>query len=351
MTLLVERWPRLSALPHLTIGTYPTPLAPLPRLSAAFGAELWVKRDDLTHPTYGGNKIRKLEFLLAQAMAEGANTIVTTGAVGSHHVLATSLFGARYGFEVHSVLLPQMRSQHVENNIRAGLAAGAIIHPLSHVAMFPAAVAALVTKLKLQRKRIFVIGPGGSDASGVLGYIDAGLELGQQLLQAGTREPNVIYVPLGTGGTAAGLAVGLAAAGVMAEIVAVRVTPRSLIRKGMLSALTRGLVQKLRGITDRFPGVAEIAMKNLTIEEGFLGEGYGIPTGVGREATRVALETEGIVLDASYTAKTMAALMMHARGPRRGQRMIYVHTLNSAPIAPLLAGAPLLPKRIEALLG
>jgi 1-aminocyclopropane-1-carboxylate deaminase/D-cysteine desulfhydrase-like pyridoxal-dependent ACC family enzyme len=118
----------------------------------------------------------------------------------------------------------------------------------------------------------------------------------------------------------------------------------------MLSTLTHGLVQKLRGVTDRFPGVADVAMKNLIIEENFLGEGYGIATSVGREAARVAEESEGIILDGSYTAKAMAALTMHARGPRRGQRMIYLHTLSSAPIEPLLVGAPELPKRLESLL-
>ncbi|MDQ3035687.1 MAG: pyridoxal-phosphate dependent enzyme [Myxococcota bacterium] len=350
MTLLVQRWPRLSAIPHAPLGRFPTPLEVGTKLSAVVGAEVSIKRDDLTGELYGGNKVRKLEYLLGQALAEGADTIVTTGAVGSHHVLATALYGARHGFEVHGMLMPQVRTPHVEKNARAMLAAGATLHPISSFAMFPGALAALIAKLRLQKKRLFVIGPGGSDAAGVLGYVEAGLELGQQLLRVEVREPDAIYVALGTGGTAAGLAVGLAAAGVMAEIVAVRVTPRALIRKGMLSTLTRGLVQKLRGMTDRFPGVADIAMKNLTIEEGFLGEGYGIATGAGREAARVVEETEGLVLDGSYTGKTMAALIAHARGARRGQRLIYVHTLSSAPMQPLLEGAPPLPKRIEALM-
>jgi 1-aminocyclopropane-1-carboxylate deaminase/D-cysteine desulfhydrase-like pyridoxal-dependent ACC family enzyme len=350
MTLLVQRWPRLSAIPRVALGTFPTPLQPAPRLSAAIGVEVAIKRDDLTAELYGGNKVRKLEFLIGQALSEGADTIVTTGAVGSHHVLATALYGRRAGLEVHALLMPQARTPHVERNARADLAAGAIVHPLSSYTMFPGALAALVAKLKLQRKRLFVIGPGGSDAAGVLGYVEAGLELGQQLLSMEAHEPDAIYVPLGTGGTAAGLAVGLAAAGVMAEIVAVRVTPRGLIRKGMLSTLTRGLVQKLRGITDRFPGVADVAMKNLTIEEGFLGEGYGIATSAGREAARVMEETEGLVLDGSYTAKTVAAMIEHARGARRGQRLIYVHTLSSAPMERLLEGAPPLPRRLEALM-
>jgi 1-aminocyclopropane-1-carboxylate deaminase/D-cysteine desulfhydrase-like pyridoxal-dependent ACC family enzyme len=159
-----------------------------------------------------------------------------------------------------------------------------------------------------------------------------------------------VYVPFGSGGTAAGLAVGLAAAGVMAEVVAVRVTPRHLLRKGMIATLTRGVVQKLRGLDERFPAVADLAMRNLTIEEDFLGEGYGVATGAGREATRVAAETDGIELDQAYTAKTMAAVLAHARTRRKGQRILFVHTLSSVPMEPLLAGAPPLPRPVAALL-
>lgn len=350
MTLLVERWPRLSAIPHVDLGTSPTPLERMAKLSSVAGAEVWCKRDDLTGTLYGGNKVRKLEFLLAQAAAEGADTILTTGAAGSHHVLATTLYGRRRGFEVHAVVMPQVRNPHVEENLRADLKGGAILHPFSGYAMFPAAMAGVAAKLKVQKKRVFVIGPGGSDATGVLGYVEAGLEIARQLLDLPGREPDAIYVPLGSGGTAAGLAVGLAAAGVMAEIVAVRVTPRHLLNKPVLATLTRGLVQRLREHTDRFPGVGEIAMKNLTIEEGFLGEGYGYATGAGREAGRVAAETEGLTLDPAYTSKTLAALLAHARGPRKGQRLLYVHTLSSAPIEPLVEGAPPLSRALTKLM-
>jgi 1-aminocyclopropane-1-carboxylate deaminase/D-cysteine desulfhydrase-like pyridoxal-dependent ACC family enzyme len=347
--LLVERWNRLGALPHVSLGTFPTPIEPLPKLSAFIGADVWCKRDDRSGEIYGGNKVRKLEFLLGQAMAEGADTILTTGAAGSHHVLATSLYGRAKGFEVHAVLMPQHRTSHVESNVRADLAAGAILHPISSYALLPSAMAAMAARLKLQRKRLFVIGPGGSDAAGVLGYVEAGLEIGHQLVTGSVRELDAIYVPLGSGGTAVGLAVGLAAAGVMTEIVAVRVTPRHLLARSMLVALARKVVQRLRGHDERFPSVADVAMRNVTIEEDFLGEGYGIASGASREAGRIAHETDGLVLDQSYTAKTMAAVVEAARGRRRGQRVLYVHTLSSRPIEPLLAGAPPVPKRVERL--
>jgi len=350
MTLLVERWPNLSSIPHIPLGTFPTATSSMPRLSAVAGAEVWCKRDDLSASLYGGNKVRKLEFLLAQARAEGADTLVTTGAAGSHHVLATALYGRAHGFEVHAIVMPQEQSAHVEDNLRADLAAGAVLHPIRSYSLLPIALAGVVAKLRLSGRKVFVIGPGGSDASGVLGWIEGGLELGRQFDSGVVPEPDAVVVALGSGGTAAGLAVGLAAAGVMTEVVAVRVTPRQLVPKAMLTALSRGVIQRLREIDDRFPSVGETAANNLTIEEGFLGEGYGVASGASREAARIALETEGLALDSSYTAKAMAALLAQARTTRRGKRLLFVHTLSSAPMAPLLASAPLLPRNVRAIL-
>jgi 1-aminocyclopropane-1-carboxylate deaminase/D-cysteine desulfhydrase-like pyridoxal-dependent ACC family enzyme len=347
---LFERWPRLSALPHVALGTFPTAIEKLARMSSVAGADVWCKRDDRSGEPYGGNKVRKLEFLIGQALAEGATAIVTTGAAGSHHVIAAAVYGRAKGLEVHAVLMPQARTPHAERNVRAQLAAGAILHPIPSYALLPAAVAALGAKLKLRGRRVFVIGPGGSDAAGVLGYVEAGIEVGEQLLRGDAPEFDAVYLPLGSGGSAVGLAVGLAAMGVMSEVVAVRVTPRHLLTRALLAALARKVVQRLRGYDERFPSVAEIAMRNLTIEEGFLGEGYGVATSAGREATRIAAETEGLALDPSYTSKTLAALIAHGRSRRKGQRLLYVHTLNSRPLEALVAAAPPVPRRIESLL-
>lgn len=351
MTLLVERWPRLRAIPHVPLGTFPTPIQRATKLSAHTGAEIWIKREDRSGTPYGGNKVRKLEFLIARARAEGADTILTTGAVGSHHVLATAIYGARHGLAVHAVVMPQARTAHVDTNVRAALAAGATLHPVRRSVLMPAALAALAARLEREGRRLFVIGPGGSDASGVLGWIEGGLEIGQQMVAKECAEFDAIYVPLGSGSTAAGLALGLAAAGVVAEVVAVRVTPRHLLRKGMLATFSRAVVQRLRAMDERFPAIAPLAMRNLVIEEGFLGDGYGIATGAGREASRLAAETEGLVLEPSYTAKTLAALIADARGKRRGQRLLFLYTLSSAPLDALLSAGPSpLPPNVEALM-
>lgn len=351
MSLLTDRWPRLASLPKVALADVPTPLEPMTRLSQALGAEVWVKRDDRTGARYGGNKVRKLEHLLGQAREVGADALVTIGAVGSHHVLATAIYGRAQGFEVHAILTPQPSHPHAEENARADLAAGAILHPVRAYALVPAALAAVVARLRLSRKKVFVIPIGGSDATGALGYVEAGLELAQQLVtELPGQDPAAIYVPLGSGGTLAGLAVGLAAAGVMIPIVGVRVTPKGIVSRTLLSALAHQTVNDLHGRADRFPKIAHLAMENVTIDEDELGEGYGMVTARAAEASRITEAESPLTLDGTYTAKAMAALIRDARGRRRGQRLLYVHTLSSAPMAPLLSSAPPLPKDVARLL-
>lgn len=350
MSLLSERWPRLSSLPKVTLAQVPTPLEHAGRLSDAIGAEVWVKRDDKTSARYGGNKVRKLEHILGAARDARADAIVTTGAIGSHHVLSTALFARQHGLDVHAVMIGQPKTQHAEENARADLAAGATLHAVPIPAMIPAAMAAVAARLRLGGKRSVLVPPGGTDVHGVLGYVEAGLELAQDLVRLRGKDPDAIYVALGSGGTALGLAIGLAAAGVMVPIVAVRVTPRGLVTHTMLHALGSRVVSHLYDRDDRFPRITELAMANLQIDEAELGAGYGVPTVLGTRAGELAQRYASLTLDATYTQKTLAALFRDASGPRRGQRLLYVHTLSSAPMEPLLEGAPALPKRLAALL-
>ncbi len=350
MSVLSDRWSRLRSLPHVSLATIPTPLERSRGLSELLSSDVWVKRDDLTGTQYGGNKVRKLEYLLADAMDQRADTIVTTGAAGSHHVLATSVYGRRMGLEVHGVMAPQARTPHVEENLRADLAHGAILHPVRFYAAVAPVMAAVTASLRLRGRRPYIIGPGGSEVAGVIGYVEGGLELAQQFLATPGCEPDVIYVPLGSGGTVAGLALGLAAAGVMTRIVAVRVTPKGLVRRAWLHSLVRGAHDRLRSFGSRFPHVVDLAMANVHIDDSQLGPGYGVATASGREAGRLAREVAGLPLDATYTEKTFAALVADARAARRGQRLLYLHTLSSAPMEPLTRGAAPLPPRIAALM-
>lgn len=351
-TLLETRWPKL-ALPRLALITTRTPLEEHEGLSRALSpagtsASLWIKRDDLTHPLYGGNKVRKLERLLGDAIAQGCDTIVTSGAAGSHHVLATTVFGRMHGLEVHAILVPQPASEHVTLDLRAMLGQGTEIHPVSYLAAVPAATAALLARLKLSGKRPYLIPPGGSNGTGALGYVEAGLELAQQLLERRVPEPDAIVVPLGSGGTVAGLAIGLAAAGCLVPIHAVRVTPRGLVGRAFLLAQIRAAVERLHASDDRFPRIAGVAADLYRIDEDELGDGYGMPTPRARDAMRLG-EQHDLHLDATYTGKTFAAVTRLLRDGEC-ERVLYLHTLSSAPLAPLMKDAPSIPHRLDRLL-
>jgi D-cysteine desulfhydrase len=349
VTTLAERWTGLAALPRIALATLPTPVERLAQVSERANAEVWVKRDDLTSPAYGGNKVRKLEYLLGAARAAGADTLITVGALGSHHVLATSIFGAREGFDVHAVLGPQPGTAHVLESARGDLAAGATLHGVPSFALVPLAAKALALKLRMQGRTPYVIPAGGSSEVGALGYVEAGVELASQLAARTMPEPRAIHLALGTGGTVAGAAVGLAACGVTAEIVGVRVTDPALSNRIVLAQLVRRVVARLRALDPRFPDVADMALARIRIEPRELGRGYGVATDAARFADGLA-RVDGLALETTYTAKTLAGLMRDAAGRAPRTPLLYWHTLSSADLSPLLAKAPAtLPPKLAAL--
>jgi D-cysteine desulfhydrase len=307
----------------LEIGAYPTPVELLSALSTA-ACSLWIKRDDLSNPTYGGNKVRKLAHLLDDAKNCGATRIVTVGGVGSHHVLATGIFGSRAGFRVDAALLRQPASPHVLETIRATAAQG--------VGLFP------VGSYKEARRLLdswvasgaFYIPAGGSNRLGTVGVMNAALELAAQVQAGKLPEPDLIVVPLGSGGTAAGLLAGLAQTGLTSRVLAVAVAEPPELFAHKTRALARSLVER-----SEWPRVDA----RLEIEASYLGDGYGHATAAGTSATREAAKL-GIVLDETYTAKAFAATLARVALGRE-RTILYWQTLSSAPMAPLLVGAPL----------
>ncbi len=344
MTQLEDRFPLLADLARLPLVT-PTPVAAMPKLSEMTGVELWVKRDDLTAAAYGGNKVRKLEYLLGEAARRGAKAVLTTGAFGSHHVLATAIHGKAAGFAVHAVLAPQPRSEHVTENLRADVAAGATLHPVSHVAKVPFEMKRVERALRRQGQKPYVIPHGGSTPLGALGYVEAGLELAAQIDAGELPEPDAVYVALGSGGTAAGMAIGLAAAGLTTRVVAVRVTGKMLANRLTVGSLVRGSMSILRARDRRFPAVGELALRNIVIDDSAFGKGYGVSTPGTRRAMELAA-SEGLAADETYTARAIEAMLRDAEAGRF-RRGLYWHTLSSADLGALLARAPAPPRFLE----
>jgi 1-aminocyclopropane-1-carboxylate deaminase/D-cysteine desulfhydrase-like pyridoxal-dependent ACC family enzyme len=315
-------------LARLPLGKYPTALEHARGLSNP-DADLWLKHDGRTHEVYGGNKVRKLEWLLADARTRGAGRLLTVGAAGSHHVLATTYFGRREGFAVDAVLVPQPRSDRAVEVLRASVALGLRPFP---VQSWSAAAPALGWRLLASRDVRFV--PlGGSSVLGSLGYVTAARELASQVRAGQMPEPDVCVVALGSGGTAAGLTAGFAAEGMKTRVVGVCVSrpPRGL--RLASRALAWAVARKIRASCDWRAVCGRLGM-----DTRFLGRGYGEPAPEGSEAMRVAGGI-GLNLDPTYTAKSFASALWYVRA-RAARVVLYWHTLSSAPMDPLLHGAP-----------
>lgn len=316
----------MPAAEHSDLGRYPTPVE---RLLTRGKSELWVKRDNLTNGAYGGNKVRKLEGILAELRARGVRRLVTVGAAGSHHVLATAYFGRRIGLEVEAVLVPQPRTGHAVDILRASVGLGVRAFPVRRWSAVPWAVA-----LRVARGARYV--PlGGSSVTGAMGYAKAARELLFQVESGAIPEPSVCVVALGSGGTAAGLAAGLAASSLATRVLGVCVSHPAWALRLAARRIAGGCASRLDAGGERRAGGPR-----LTFTASFIGPGYGRES----PATRLAQEASeryGLALDPTYTAKAFAASL--AELDRRSSTrsiVLYWHTLSSAPLAPLLRHAP-----------
>ncbi len=308
-----------STFPKANVSDLPTPVARLTNLGARFNHDrLYVKKDNLSGPLYGGNKIRKLEFLLGEALAEGRKSIITYGAAGSNHALATAICCRQLGLNAISLLAPQQSTPHVKKNILRHFAAGANMILCTHYNEFPALTNKMVEEYT-NRDGIepYIIPAGGTNATGALGFVNAAFEMKTQLI------PDVIYLPMGTGGTHAGLLVGLRLAGLKTRVESIRVTHPMFKTASHIRVLCDQICNKLK--ID--PVVDD---SDIIIRDEFFGEDYGIATPESEEAVHIFKSCENLTLETTYTGKTMAALLHDLRsGKFDDQTVLYWNTLNS----------------------
>lgn len=293
---LLLRHPALAWVPRVALGTFPTPVE---RVATPAG-ELWIKRDDLSGASLGGNKVRALEFLLAGVRWD--DQIVTVGARGSTHALATALYGKSLGARVTVVRWRQ------EMNADAHAVAQRIVQTGVEIIEARSPIDAMLraTFVRL-RKRTHWVPAGGTSALGALGHVNAALELAEQIVAGRLPKPARIVVPLGTGGTAAGLVLGLAMSGVATTVVCASVAPRIIANKARVLRVAHScarLIERSTGARIARPDPAR-----LIVERGEYGGAYGRETERGREAVRWMRETHGVSLDATYSAKALAAAL------------------------------------------
>jgi 1-aminocyclopropane-1-carboxylate deaminase/D-cysteine desulfhydrase-like pyridoxal-dependent ACC family enzyme len=334
MQELMEKWPRLATtLPRRSLATLPTPVRRLDGI--VDGARLWCKDDGRSGSHYGGNKVRKLELLLARALEQRCRKVITFGYAGSNHAAATAVYARECGLRSISMLLPQAPAPYVARNLAVSVAAGAELHLAATPARLAAATAAVMARHGLLDRRLpAFIPPGGSSPAGTVGFVAAALELAEQIRRGELPPPVAIYVAAGTLGSAVGLAVGLAAAELAIPVVAVRVAEARYVNDAAAHKLFAAVVALLRGAAPDFPPLA-LSPAMLRIRHDCFGRGYAVPTDAGNTAVARAA-AEGLALDPTYTGKTLAALLhdVETRTAPDGP-LLFWNTYNSVDLAPL----------------
>ncbi|MFQ6672986.1 MAG: 1-aminocyclopropane-1-carboxylate deaminase/D-cysteine desulfhydrase [Candidatus Tectimicrobiota bacterium] len=307
--------------PRLPLARTPTPIERLPRLSDRLGVELFVKRDDLTGFLTSGNKVRKLEFLVAEAQAAGCDTLVTCGALQSNHARATAVVARRLGMESVLVLRGEPPEGYPGNLLIARMV-GARIRPMKPEAwpQRAAIMEEVAAELRAAGSRPYLIPEGGSNALGACGYVQWVAEVMAQCEDEGLAFDAVVHA-VGSGGTSAGLLMGQARYGFRPTVVGIPVCEDAATFHRIIGAI-------LEEAADRFGWQVAGAADAMELVDGYVGEGYGKNRAVEWSAVLDVARTEGLVLDPVYTGKAFFGLLreLEATPGRFGRRLLFVHT-------------------------
>lgn len=334
-----------TGIPYVPLVDAPTPVEPFngggintPALEG-----LWIKRDDKTSAVYAGNKIRKLEFILAEAKRR--YQIVTIGAIGTNHGVATAVFARLHGLKSRILLFDQPVTNGVIHNLKLMKAHGAELEYRGGM------ISAMLYYYfsRLVHRRSYFLPPGGSNIAGSLGFVNAAFELKQQIEQGEMPEPDRIICPVSSGGTLAGLTLGCQLAGLQCKVQGVRVIPSHwgiipVCTDTTVARLMQQVYRYLRGKSDEVPLVQ---LREIDLLGDYCGEGYGYATDEGDCATGI-LRERGIVLEPTYTAKAAAAALQACRDNPH-ETILYWHTFNSVVLSPDRVNADLaaLPKALR----
>ncbi len=315
---------KLEALPRRRYTPHPTPIQKLERLSAKLGGpEIWIKRDDLTSLAGGGNKTRKLEFLVADALAQGADTLITVGAVQSNHCRLTLAAAAHEGLKCRLVLEQRVAGSYRKdasgNNFLFNLLGAESLSVVDAGADLGAAMQAEAEKLKANGRKGYVIPGGGSNALGAMGYVVCAREILQQSLDLGIAFDEIV-VASGSAGTHAGLLVGFTAANAAVVLTGVNVRrPREEQEDN---------VHKLAVEAAAFAGLPAPKRESVVALDEWVGPGYSLPTDEMVEAVLLFAQLEGVLLDPVYTGKAAAGLigLIRRQHFKQDSKILFVHT-------------------------
>lgn len=326
--MTIESAPRLnlSKFPRRVLLDGPTPIQRLARLSAHLGdVNIFVKRDDLNGLGGGGNKLRKLEFLIGEALSIGADTIITVGARQSNHARLTAAAAARAGLKCELVLtrvVPRLDSDYIDNgNVLLDDLFGARVHDLPGAANALQYAEERANELRAQGRNVYVCPLGGSSPTGCLGYADCAAEIMAQSSAAGLSFDRIV-VPNGSGGMHAGLIAGLVALDLNPSII------DAFTVYGHAAQARSTTLDKARQTAQLIDPALQVTSDAISIDEGQLGQGYGIPTDSMRAAVRLLASTEGLLIDPVYGGKAFAGLLERVKSGKylAGQNILFVMT-------------------------
>jgi len=310
------------------LATLPTPVREATVQLESGSRKLSVKRDDLTGDIYGGNKLRKLEYIFRHARDKQCSRLATFGAVGSNSALAVALYARQCGFECTCFLMHQAKTPQIPATLNRHIRNG------TELVRYGGAYRNRVQTLRdhLWGRNAWVIPMGCSSWRGTVGFVTAGLELAEQIASRQISKPDRIYVGTGTMGTAVGIALGLAIAELDTEVHAVRVSDTAITNEHLMQKLTEKTVTMMRRLDDSVP--ANLASRtNIRLRNSFFGDGYAHSTPAAEAAIAFAKEQLDIQLEATYTGKAMAALLADWQAPESEElNFLFWNTYCAMPV-------------------
>ena len=317
---LFKKYPKLKSIPWVSVINSPTPIHKMEETSKELNhKEIWVKRDDLSHEIYGGNKPRKYEFVFADVLRKKKKRIFTQGAIGTNHGLATTIHAKRFGLETHLFLVEQEPSKTVLENLLCHHYFGAKLNLMKNAKQRRRYIK---FRLLFDRTAYFVT-TGASSPLGTLGFVNAAFELKEQIDEEIVPEPDILFVTAGSLATCAGLLLGLELAEVKTKVVGIGVTDPSWSSKEATIDLASKALQLMRRADSNVLDVSKRLFNRLTIDHSYFGGQYGKSTEEAIEAIEIAKKDE-LKLEHVYTGKTLAGLIDYARNGKISKNDVVV---------------------------
>lgn len=337
--LLFETYPKLKErIPWMPLGNFPTPIQKLDNLGKEIGTEsFYIKQDDLSSSLYGGNKVRKLEFILAEARQRGANTLITVGTVGSNSALATTIHGQRLGMRTVLILTDQPVAEYAKKNMLLDYYYKAkMLNTSKRLMHLIIGYQFLINIKPLKWQLPYFISIGGSSELGCLRFVNAAFELKRQVETGILPEPDYLFVAAGSIGTFCGLWLGCQLTNLKTKVIGVKVSDRKTCNTKGAATKVNDICRYLRKTDPGFPQL-KVSSSELTILEDYRGEGYAQFTKEGMKAILLMHSLENIKLEGTYTGKTLSGALDYIKKNHLEDKvLLFWNTYNSADLSHLI---------------